>query len=37
MATLPIASATPHVEWRALVADVLPRVAALEAQIHEAP
>ena len=37
MATLPIASATPHVEWRALVADDLPRVAALEAQIHDAP
>ena len=37
MATLPIASATPHVEWRALVADDLPQVAALEAQVHAAP
>ena len=37
MATLPLAPATPQVEWRVLVADDLPHVAALEAQIHDAP
>jgi len=37
VATLPLAPATPQVEWRVLVADDLPHVAALEAQIHDAP